>query len=114
MTKESNKMKEIRQGNTYSINSRKHVGHKGDITKKNRNGSLIVVVRTHAPHTRGRKNILLNQNPQLDDSRETYILPHADRVRPKYIGTPHPAEKITNSIDKSIKRNLTKRKKRRG
>ena len=105
-------MKKIKQGETYSINTKKNAGHKGDITKKKHSGKVIFVIRTHAIYTRGKKNIKLNANPQKNDSRDSYLLPDADIIvaTSKNIGKNHPNEKYLDPVDKSIKRHLTKKR----
>lgn len=103
--------KKMQQGRVYSINSKKHIGHKGEITKKQHNGEIYVVIYTHSNKTFGKKNIPLHKNLDVNDKRKAYILPEADRIKPKHIGKNQNSMKMSHSIDKSIKRHLTKKRK---
>ena len=104
-------MKKIQQGKVYSINSEIHKGHKGEITKKQHNGNICIVVFTHARQTFGKKNIRLNRNLDTSDKQDAYMLPRSYSVKNKHVGKTHENMKMRHPVDKSIKRHLTKKRK---
>ncbi len=113
-TKEkSDKKLSIRAGDTVSVNTKTAVGHKGIITKVNKNGNVLVVVLTHAPYTKGRKNWKLEENPQPKDERQSYAVKKAEKTTAQKLGKKHPDTKIKNPIDKSKVRNITNRAKKK-
>lgn len=103
--------KKTQQGRVYSINSKKHVGHKGEITKKQHNGKIYVVIYTHSNKTFGEKNIPLNKNLDPEDKRKAYMLPKTNRIKSKHIGKTQNSMRMSHPVDKSIKRHLTKKRK---
>lgn len=103
--------KQMQQGKVYSINSKKHIGHKGEITKKQHNGEIYVVIYTHSNKTFEKKNIPLHKNLDVADKRKAYMLTKTDRIKPKHIGKKHNSMKMSHPVDKSIKRHLTKKRK---
>ena len=103
--------KKIQQGKVYSINSKKHVGHKGEITKKQHNGEIYVVIYTHSNRTFGKRNIPLKKNLDSKDKRKAYMRSETDCIKAKHVGKNQPSMKMSNPVDKSIKRHLTKKRK---
>lgn len=71
------------------------------------------VPRTHKPVTRNINNIELNENPQKDDNRKSYIVAKVQKTNPKYLGKKHLNEDIKNPVDKSIIRHLKKQDKKK-
>lgn len=110
-TREGN-IKKVKQGHTYSINTKKHCGHKGGVAKKKHNGEIEVIIYTHSSVTRGKKNIKLRENPQRGDKRDAYILPAIQTVKVEKAGKYHPEVVIRNPVDKSVRRNLQRKKKK--
>ena len=106
-------LKRVKQGQTYSINTKKHSGHKGNVVKKKHNGTVEVIIFTHASNTRGRANIRLQENPQKGDSAPSYILPTIQKVGVERAGKFHNDMTLKSKTDKSIRRNLQKKSKKR-
>lgn len=107
------KMKKIKQGHFYSINSKRVKGHKGQITKKNKNGKIEAVILTHAKYTRGVKNIPLENNPEIDRLEQSYIVREKEIVNKKQIGKHHENVVVKNKSDKSKIRYVAKKKKQK-
>jgi len=106
------KNKKIIPGHFYSINSRDIVGHKAQVSKKINGSKRVVVVLTHSKYTRRRKNIQLNENPQKDDIRTSFVLKNSKIVEESQIGKHHKDMKVTNKVDKSIIRHIKNKKKK--
>ena len=100
--------KNARAGEFYSINTKRIRGHKGLIGRRH-NDNIEVIVFTHSKYTRGRKNIRLQDNPQINDKEPSYVLRQKEFAKTSNLGKKHSNMKITNSIDKSIIRNIKKR-----
>ena len=109
MGKREKNFERVRQGQTYSIKTAIHTGHKGLVVKKHRNGTLEVEVFTHHPYTRGRKNIKLQENPQKNDSADSYALSKIQRVSIEKAGKHQGDMVIRNKVDKSVRRNLQRK-----
>lgn len=102
------KMRVIRQGDFYSINTIRVKGHKGKVTKKNKNGDLEAVILTHAEYTRGNKNISLEENPEEGHTEQAYIVRQKEIVSPKHVGKHHKNIQVKNKSDKSKIRHVAK------
>ncbi len=102
------KMKVIRQGDFYSINNQRVKGHKGKVTKKNKNGNIEAVILTHATTTRHHKNIPLEENPEEGHTEQSYIVRKKEIVRPEHIGKHHENVQVKNKSDKSKIRHVAK------
>lgn len=113
MGKKEKNQKRVKQGQTYSINTKAHRGHKGNVVKKKHNGTIEVVVFTHSPKTRGINNIKLQINPQAGDTEESYVLPEVQKVGVGKAGKYHKDMTLKNPIDKSVRRNLQQKSKRK-
>lgn len=105
--------KEIRAGETWSINDSITRGHKSTITNI-KNDQVKHIPRTHSPKTRKMRNIKLQENPAKNkgDNKDTYILPKVQITNMKYVGKKHIDEDIKNPVDKSIIRHLKKEDKK--
>lgn len=103
-------LKNIKSGEFYSINSVRARGHKGEIGKVRKNGKIDTVIITHAPYTRGIKNIELIENPEKNKTETSYVLTKKETVTRKNIGKKHKNHKVTNPIDKSIIRKIKSKK----
>lgn len=102
----SSKRNQVRAGEFWSVNTKKINGHKGEIGKRKKNGSIDVVVLTHAKRTFGKKNIPLQENPQPNDIKPAYVVKNLQHANVKDLGKRHSDIKITNPIDKSIIRKI--------
>ena len=100
------KKNKARAGEFWSVNSKKINGHKSEIAKRKKNGSVDVVVLTHAKRTFGKKNIPLQENPQPNDNKPAYVVKNVQRATINDLGKQHSDIKITNPIDKSIIRKI--------
>lgn len=102
------KMMAIRQGDFYSINNQRVKGHKGKVTKKNKNGNIEAVILTHAVITRRHKNIPLEENPEEGHTEQSYIVRQKEIVRPEHVGKHHKNLQVKNKSDKSKIRHVAK------
>lgn len=100
------KKNSVRAGEFWSVNTKKINGHKSEIGKRKKNGSIDVVVLTHAKRTFGKKNIPLQENPQPNDSKPAYVVKNVQHATINDLGKQHSDIKITNPIDKSIIRKI--------
>jgi len=101
--------KKILRGHFYSINNKRIKGHKGRIVNVKKNKVKAVVV-THAPRTRGRKNIRLKENPNKKDSSTAYVLKTPQYASVKEVGTHRKDMKVSNKQDKSLFRKIGRKK----
>ena len=99
---------EPRAGEFYSINTKRVRGHKGLISKRYKD-NVEAVILTHSQYTKRIKNIKLQDNPQEKDERPSYVLRRKEYAKTSQLGKKHTNIRITNSIDKSIIRNIKKR-----
>ncbi len=104
-----NRMRRIKQGHFYSVNSIRARGHKGEVTKKNKNGRIETVVITHAEFTRGQRNIPLEENPEQGKSDKAYIVREKEVVTANQLGKHHSNVKVKNKVDKSKIRHVGKK-----
>lgn len=104
--------KKARAGETFSINNKIVQGHKGRISKRNKDGSMRVIVVTHAKRSLGKKNIPLAENPQRNDKRNAYVLKSAKNATERQLGKKHDDFIIKNPADKSIVRHIEKQARR--
>lgn len=105
--------KDARAGEFWSVNTKREKGHKGLIAKRKSNGNIEVIISTHSQYTRGRKNIKLQENPQANDFRDSYVLSKLSHTNIKHLGKHHPEMKIKNKTDKSIVRKIKSKNKKR-
>lgn len=108
------KKKIARRGEIWSINDKNTRGHNSLIIKGNKNVSKVFHLPiTHSPHTRKMKNIKLNSNPNKNETDDSYILPKIQNSKEKHLGRKTESLKIKDPVDKSIRRNIEKRNKKR-
>ena len=100
--------RQIKRGHFYSINNKRIKGHKGRIVNVKK-GRVKAVVVTHAPKTRGRKNIKLNQNPDKKDKKDSYVLKKPQYASVKEVGK-HRRMRVTDKQDKSLFRKIGRKK----
>lgn len=112
MTKKD-KNASIRAGDAVSINTKTARGHKGIITKVNKNGTIIAVMITHAPYTKGKKNWELEENPQPKDPKTSHAVKNAEKTTANKLGKKHKDIQVKNPIDKSKLRKITNRAKKK-
>lgn len=105
--------KKIKAGEVWSINDSKTRGHKSIILKIYQGNVILHDPTTHSPKTRKMKNIKLQKNLDINDSKDAYILPHAFITTMDKLGKKHQNLKVSNSTDKSILRNIKKNFKRK-
>ena len=104
--------KRARPGETWTINDKLTRGHKSTITRVK--GEVVShIPRSHAPKTRGVKNIRLQENPQKGDSRDAFVLPKVQKTKRKNLGKQQFGQDIKNATDKSVIRHLKKVDKKR-
>ena len=105
----NNNARKLRAGEFYSINTMRAQGHKGQLRNIKKNGTATGVIVTHAPYTRGRKNIQLCENPQ-GENRTAFVVTEPEEVNiKKNVGKHHSNLKICNAVDKAKMRNIAKR-----
>lgn len=114
-----NRLQNARAGEIWVINDKKTRGHKSSILSNNKadrkRGEVKHAPITHAPKTRGSKNIKLQENPQSGkktDNRESYILAKAQNSKNCENAKKREDVKIKNPIDKAIRRHIRKVSKR--
>jgi len=110
MTKKKPFERPIKSGMVVSINTTSVRGHKTKI-KINKKGEIVGATITHSPITAGKKNIPLRENPQRNHKEQAYVVKRTTRAKVKNAGKIHKDVKVVNSIDKSIMRHITKKKK---
>lgn len=105
------KKEAVRAGQIRTINDKIARGHKGAVLRINKKkGTADTGILTHAPKTRGKKNIKLQQNPDPKDTRPSYVVKKKHTAKMKNVGKNHSNMKIKNSADKSVMRHLKKQK----
>lgn len=104
------KTKNVKAGEFWSINDINTRGHKSLITK-NKKRKVEHLPITHSPTTRRQRNIKLQENPDKNDNRDSFILAKVQLSEKKYLGKKHPEIKIVNVTDKSVIRQLKKKSK---
>jgi len=100
----------VRSGMIISINTISVRGHKTKI-RINKKGEIFGATITHSPITANRKNIPLQQNPQLGHNEQAYVVKKTARANVRAAGKIHKDVKVVNPVDKSIMRHITKKKK---
>lgn len=111
-SKPTTKKKDARAGEFWSIRDAKTQGHKSLITGKKKKGKVVEHIPvTHAPKTRGMKNIPLKENPQMGHKEQSYILPKVQKTKSKNVGVKQKDMKIKNTTDKAVVRNIKKKSK---
>lgn len=111
-SKPTTKKKNARAGEFWSINDVKTRGHKSLVTGKKKKGKVVEHIPvTHAPKTRGIKNIPLKENPQKGKKEQSYILPKVQKSNSKDLGKRQKTMKIKNATDKAVVRNIKKKSK---
>lgn len=111
-SKPTTKKKNARAGEFWSINDGKTRGHKSLVTGKKKKGKVVEHIPvTHAPKTRGKKNIPLKENPQKGKKEQSYILPKVQKSNSKDLGKRQKTMKIKNATDKAVVRNIKKKSK---
>ena len=108
MKKKEQIRKQVKAGEIWSINDGKTRGHKSRITK-NKTDVVEHIPITHSPETRRMKNIPLQENPNPQDDRRSYVLPKIQVSQKKYLGRNHPELRIINPTDKSVLRYIKKK-----
>ena len=102
----------IRAGEFANINSRSAHGHLGIVTKRQKNGRIDAFTTTHSEKYPKHKKIRLEENPNKNDARTSYLNKRFHRVTDNDIGTRRPDIRIKNPIDKSKLRKLKTEAKR--
>lgn len=100
------KKAKIRAGEIVSVNDSIAKGHKGRVSKKQKNNIVELVIITHASKTRGMQNIKLQENPDPNDKTDAYVLKRKHKTKNNKLGKRHPGIKINNPIDKSVFRKI--------
>lgn len=105
------KKEPVRAGQIRTINDSIARGHKGAVLRVNqKRGTADTGILTHAPRTRGRDNIKLQQNPDPKDNSTSYVVKNKHTAKMKNVGKNHPNMQIKNSSDKSLMRHMKKQK----
>lgn len=105
--------KKLRRGMFYSINSRSARGHKGRLVSvKNKQAKLVQVTHHKKVKIKNKiiKTIPLNKNPDKNDSKNADVMPKPIVTNSIKLGKYHPNMKVKDATDKSIFRNIAKRK----
>lgn len=101
--------KDARAGEFWTVNDKYGRGHKSLLTKKKKD-NVDHISFTHSERTRGRKNILLEENPDKNDFKKSYMVNQLYKSKIKNLGKYQNDMKIANINDKSKIRYLKKRK----
>lgn len=108
------KKKIARRGEVWSINDKNTRGHNSLIVKGNKNSSTVLHLPiTHSTHTRKMKNVKLNTNPNKNETDDSYILPKIQKSKEKHLGRKTESLRIKDPVDKSVRRHIEKRNKKR-
>lgn len=103
-----------KRGEVWSINDKNTRGHNSLIVKGNKNSSTVSHLPiTHSPRTRKMKNIKLNSNPNKNEFDDSYILPKIQKSKEKHLGRKTESLRIKDPVDKSVRRHIEKRNKRK-
>ena len=105
--------KDARAGEVWSVNDKIARGHPSLITKRKKQDRIEYLPTTHSPRTFGRKNIKLQQNFDIEEKTNSYILSKIYQGEIKDLGKYHPELYVRNNIDKSIIRILKNKNKKR-
>ena len=105
------KSKNAKVGEIWSIRGAESKGHPSIITKKRKKNEIEHISITHSPKTRNMKNIKLRKAPNIEDPRDNYILPKVLKTNANNLHRKRPEMKIRDPIDKSIIRNIKKKRK---
>lgn len=113
----------IQKGKFYTIGGFLGQGHKGRAESGLKKGKAKFVTVTHHSEMKVRnkkgkvvlkeKTIPLKKNPQKGDSKNSYVAKRPILVKQKDIKKQHPEMQVKNSRDKSIFRNVAKKKVRK-
>ena len=96
----------VRAGEWRRVHDKRTNGHKSLITKVNKNGNIEHIPVTHAPKTRGVKNIKLQENPQKGKKELAYVVRKAQRTQISKVGRKQKDMQIKNATDKSVIRHI--------
>lgn len=99
--------KKYRSGEFWGINNAETKGHRAQIVKKKKYISYASI--THKDYTKRIKNIPLQENPDREDIKTSYVRPRRFRTTEKSLGIKYSNTKVSNPIDKSIFRKIRRK-----